>query len=143
MHTAHQLSLCVSCRVLLQHIGELGYIADESVDALGLLVGESSVLVFDHAVPTLLAFQQMSEKGMLGAAIKAEGDHMIANLSMSDLRCVGNLAGLPDTVTGQVGSLDSCVSCSLAQKMSAVMHLELHFGTCVLPGTSTCDSKKL
>ena len=73
-------------RFLLQHIAELGYIADESLDALGLLVDKQSVLLLDHAVPTILAFQQMYAKGMTGAAIKAEGNQMIANLSISDLR---------------------------------------------------------
>ena len=75
----------ISCRFLLQHIAELGYIADESLDALGLLVDKSSVLPLDHGTPTLVAFQKMYEKGMSGAAVKAEG-HMVAHLSISDLR---------------------------------------------------------
>ncbi|DBA72722.1 TPA: hypothetical protein ACH3X2_010120 [Trebouxia sp. C0005] len=75
-------------RFLLQNITELGYIVDESLDALGLLVDKSSVLLLDHDTPTLIAFQKMYEKGMSGAAVKAEGDHMIAHLSISDLRCI-------------------------------------------------------
>jgi len=75
-----------SCRFLLQNITELGYIADQSLDALGLLVDKSSVLLLDHGTPTLIAFQKLYEKGMSGAAVKAEGDHMVAHLSISDLR---------------------------------------------------------
>ncbi len=76
----------IACRFLLQHVADLGYIADESLDSLGLLADKSSVLVLDHSVPTLVAFQRMYENGMAGAAIKAEGDQMIANLSISDVR---------------------------------------------------------
>lgn len=75
-------------RFLLQNITQLGYIADESLDALGLLVDKSSVLLLDHGTPTLIAFQKMYEKRMSGAAVKAEGDHMVAHLSISDLRCI-------------------------------------------------------
>ncbi len=80
----------ILCRFLLQHITELGYIADESLDALGLLVDKSSVLLLDHGTPTLIAFQKMYEKGMSGAAVKAEG-HMVAHLSISDLRSASRL----------------------------------------------------
>lgn len=79
------------CRFLLQHILELGYIADETVEALGLLADKSSVLLLDHGTPTLIAFQKMLDKGMSGAAIQASGDQMIANLSISDLRLVSRL----------------------------------------------------
>ncbi|KAL3136956.1 hypothetical protein ABBQ32_006560 [Trebouxia sp. C0010 RCD-2024] len=75
-------------RFLWQHIAELGYIADESLDSLGLLMGKQSVLMLDHSMPTILAFQQMYARGMTGAAVKATGNQMIANLSMSDLRCL-------------------------------------------------------
>jgi hypothetical protein len=44
------------------------------------------VLLLDHGTPTLIAFQKLYEKGMSGAAVKAEGDHMVAHLSISDLR---------------------------------------------------------
>ena len=76
-----------ACRFLLLHVRELGYIAMETVEALGLLANGASALVLDHAIPTLIAFQQMLAKGMTAAAIKAEGDPIIANLSISDLRC--------------------------------------------------------
>ena len=75
------------CRFLLLHVRELGYLAHESVEALGLLATSSSALVLDHATPTLIAFQKMLAKGITGAAIKAESDQIIANLSISDLRC--------------------------------------------------------
>lgn len=75
-------------RFLMQHIAELGYIADESLDSLGLLVGKESVLMLDHSMPTILAFQEMYARGMTGAAVKATGNQMIANLSISDLRCL-------------------------------------------------------
>ena len=73
-------------RFLWQHVAELGYIADESLDSLGLLVGKQSVLMLDHSMPTILAFQKMYARGMTGAAVKATGNQMIANLSISDLR---------------------------------------------------------
>ena len=65
---------------------ELGYIATETVKALGLLTDSASALVLDHATPTLIAFQKMLAKGMTAAAIKAEDDPIIANVSISDLR---------------------------------------------------------
>lgn len=47
---------------------------------------KQSVLLLDHSMPTILAFQEMYARGMTGAAVKAEGHQMIANLSISDLR---------------------------------------------------------
>lgn len=84
-------------RFLWQHIAELGYIADESLDSLGLLVGKQSVLMLDHSMPTILAFQQMYARGMTGAAVKATGNQMIANLSISDLRLASMASGLHGT----------------------------------------------
>lgn len=75
------------CRFLLTHIKELGYIANESVAALDLLAQEPCVLLLDHSTPTLIALQQMREQGISAAAIEAPGNSLIANLSMSDLRC--------------------------------------------------------
>lgn len=82
----HMMLTLLAFRFLWQHIAELGYIADESLDSLGLLVDKQSVLLLDHSMPTILAFQQMHARGMTGAAVKAEGNQMIANLSISDLR---------------------------------------------------------
>lgn len=82
----HMMLMQPAFRFLWQHIAELGYIADESLDSLGLLVDKQSVLLLDHSMPTILAFQQMYAKGVTGAAVKAEGNQMIANLSISDLR---------------------------------------------------------
>ena len=47
---------------------------------------KQSVLLLHHSMPTILAFQQMYARGVTGAAVKAEGNQMIANLSISDLR---------------------------------------------------------
>ena len=74
-------------RFLLTHIKELGYIASESVASLDLLAQEPCVLLLDHSTPTLIALQQMREQGSSAAAIEAPGNSLIANLSMSDLRC--------------------------------------------------------
>ena len=82
----HMTLMLAAFRFLWQHIAELGYIADESLDCLGLLVDKQSVLLLDHSMPTILAFQQMYARGVTGAAVKAEGNQMIANLSISDLR---------------------------------------------------------
>lgn len=53
----------------------------------GLLQGKPPVVSVDPHVPALLAFMQMLDAGVTGAAVvNAEGE-MVANLSVSDLRC--------------------------------------------------------
>lgn len=60
-------------------------------------MGKQSVLMLDHSMPTILAFQQMYARGMTGAAVKATGNQMIANLSMSDLRLASISSGVHGT----------------------------------------------
>lgn len=87
---------CITCivsqldimRFLLLNINQLGVAAATSIQKLGLLEGKPEVLCVDPHTPTLLAYKQMLRAGVSGAAVKANGNSMIANLSISDLRCI-------------------------------------------------------
>eukprot|EP00195_Chlamydomonas_chlamydogama_P014669 CAMPEP_0202900886 /NCGR_PEP_ID=MMETSP1392-20130828/12091_1 /ASSEMBLY_ACC=CAM_ASM_000868 /TAXON_ID=225041 /ORGANISM="Chlamydomonas chlamydogama, Strain SAG 11-48b" /LENGTH=388 /DNA_ID=CAMNT_0049587343 /DNA_START=36 /DNA_END=1199 /DNA_ORIENTATION=- len=67
----------------------LGPLASSSVEALGLLADKPPVVTVDPHVPTVLAYDKMLAAGVSAAAVVAAGSgEIIANLSISDLRCI-------------------------------------------------------
>ena len=62
--------------------------ATSTLSRLVELPPQLQVLCVDPHTPTLLAYKQMLRAGVSGGAVKANGNSMIANLSISDLRPV-------------------------------------------------------
>jgi hypothetical protein len=61
-------------------------LASMTLQQLGL--GSSRALVtVDPHMPTLLAYEMMLREGVSGAAVVSKAGELIANLSISDLRC--------------------------------------------------------
>jgi hypothetical protein len=82
--------LAVSRRFVLRHVGQLGGLENRSISQLGLLVGKPPVFTVSPHIPTLLAFKEMQDAGVSGAAITTDNvarPVILANLSISDLRC--------------------------------------------------------
>jgi hypothetical protein len=79
------------CRLLRQHLAELGGCADQSLEQLGLYKPDMSaeVVRLQPVTPTLLAYQQLADAGVTGAPVVSADGLLIANLSISDIRCVG------------------------------------------------------
>ena len=73
----------------------LSQAAQPEAPCAGLLSSSLQVLCVDPHTPTLLAYKQMLNAGVSGAAVKANGNSMIANLSISDLRPVCALVKQP------------------------------------------------
>lgn len=66
----------------------LGDVGNKSVTELGLHTEGEKVVTVDPHLPTLIAFEQMLHQGVSGAAVVAQTGQMMANLSVSDLRCI-------------------------------------------------------
>jgi hypothetical protein len=85
------VSLCVHVprRLLRQHLPELGEVADQSLEALGLYKPDmaSEVVRLQPNTPTLLAYKQLADAGVTGAPVVSPDGQLIANLSISDIRC--------------------------------------------------------
>eukprot|EP00798_Chlamydomonas_sp_ICE-L_P017941 gene17941-24344_t len=65
--------------------GELG---NSSIEELGFLSNRMPVTTVVPNSPTILAFEQMISDGVSAAAVISEKGEMIANLSVSDIRCI-------------------------------------------------------
>lgn len=78
-----------ACRLLRQHLAELGACADQSLEHLGLYKPDMSgeVVRLQPHIPTLLAYQQLADAGVTGAPVVSADGQLIANLSISDIRC--------------------------------------------------------
>lgn len=78
-------------RLLRQHLAELGGCADQSLEQLGLykLDMSAEVVRLQPVTPTLLAYKQLADAGVTGAPVVSADGLLIANLSISDIRCVG------------------------------------------------------
>lgn len=87
-------------RFLLKHQEDLGAAAHTSIRALGLVQSAkaSQLVVLEPQTPTLLAYENLSAAGVTGAPIISPQGELIANLSISDIRCGG--VRLQHTVVG-------------------------------------------
>lgn len=83
----HVVSQLDFIRFLASHEEKLGQLADASVQSLGLVSGRPVVSV-EPNVPTVLAFEKMLLAGVSAAAVVSDKGKIIANLSVSDLRCI-------------------------------------------------------
>lgn len=75
-------------RFLLAQLGELGGVADRTIEQLGLLTGKPPVLSVNPHVPALLAYAQQAAQQVSGAPVVTDSGELIANLSISDIRAI-------------------------------------------------------
>ncbi|PSC68984.1 CBS domain [Micractinium conductrix] len=75
-------------RYLLDHLGELGSVADQTLEQLGMLTGKPPVLSVNPHVPALLAYAQLAAQQVSGAPVVTDSGELIANLSISDIRAI-------------------------------------------------------
>eukprot|EP00891_Asterochloris_glomerata_P005954 jgi/Astpho2/5954/Aster-x0699 len=122
---------CITCivsqldimRFLLLNINQLGVAAATSIQKLGLLEGKPEVLCVDPHTPTLLAYKQMLRAGVSGAAVKANGNSMIANLSISDLRPVcAPVEQHPEICSLRLRSIRASWACYTVQESGHARH---------------------
>ncbi|KAI8464514.1 MAG: hypothetical protein J3K34DRAFT_114955 [Monoraphidium minutum] len=84
----HIVSQTDVIRFLLKHRAALGGVASRSIRDLGLLDGKGPLVILQPHTPTLLAFEQLAAAGVTGAPVIASDGELIANLSVSDIRCI-------------------------------------------------------
>lgn len=79
--------MCV-CRLLRQHLAELGGCAEQTSEQLGLYKSDMSpeMVRLQPHIPTLLAYKQLADAGVTGAPVVSADGQLIANLSISDIR---------------------------------------------------------
>lgn len=75
-------------RFLLSRLDEMGPVAEQSLEQLGLLTGKPPVLSVSPHVPALLAYAQLASQQVSGAPVVTDSGELIANLSISDIRAI-------------------------------------------------------
>lgn len=75
-------------RFLHRKLPQLGGVGGQTLQQLGLLAGKPPVVSVSPHIPTLLAYEHMLSEGVSGAAVVADSGELIANLSLSELRCI-------------------------------------------------------
>jgi len=66
----------------------LGSLAAMPLSQLGLPWSKAPLVAVDANMPTLLAFDRMLAAGVSGAPVVSPSGELVANLSLSDLRCI-------------------------------------------------------
>ncbi|KAF8071153.1 hypothetical protein HT031_001235 [Scenedesmus sp. PABB004] len=76
-------------RFLLKHKVHLGAAAGQTLRELGLVAPErgARVVVLEPHTPALLAYERLAAAGVTGAPVLSTDGELIANLSVSDIRC--------------------------------------------------------
>ncbi|EFN59772.1 hypothetical protein CHLNCDRAFT_133443 [Chlorella variabilis] len=75
-------------RFLLSRVDELGPVANQSLEELGMLTGKPPVLSVNPHLPALLAYAQFAAQQVSGAPVVTDSGELIANLSISDIRAI-------------------------------------------------------
>lgn len=150
------------CRLLRQHLSDLGSCADQSLEELGLYKPDmaAEVVTLQPTTPTLLAYEQLANDGLTGAPVVSPDGQLIANLSISDIRWVRQGGGVCGYVymwrvtvvwvssqqcfKHQVGQGEGCVECprvAFHQHMCVGGGVGVTFSTLVCGGVCGGEDK--
>ena len=120
-------------RFLLEHRQRLGALADTTVQALGWAAHK--VVSVTPETPAVVALALMAEKGISGVGVVNTKGLIIANFSISDLRCVAAPAALSHSRhTAQQGH--AALACIMRLPCRAPARRTIvaeHFGAMALP----------